>query len=355
MRPFVIPTSVILLALISISVLMSIAPAQAVRQLIFFIVGLAGLGIISKFSFETILRFSPIMYVGLNALLIFTLLFATVTRGTARWISFGDAFVLQPSQMAIPITALFLIYFLRTRSIRKVAVFIQSLAIIAVPAVLILVAPDLDTTIVFLASMATIIWFSNTQTKHLFVVGTLSILVAIGAWFFVLRDYQKARFTSFFEGKAVEGTAHYNAEQALIAIGSGQVMGKGLGLGVQSHLRFLPERQTDFIFASLAEEYGFVGSTTVVSLYVILISFCLYIGFTNKNSEEKLFSFTIAAALFFQSMVNMSMNLGLIPIAGLTLPLLSYGGSSVLATCAMLGIMQIISQKPRDKFTLHLT
>lgn len=355
MRPFVLPAIIVLFALISLSILMSIAPNQAVRQLIFFVLGLAGFAVISRFPFETILRFSPLMYIGLNLLLVFTLLFATITRGTARWISFGDAFVLQPSQMAIPITSLFLIYFLRKHSIRKLSVFIQSLVIIAIPAVLILVAPDLDTTIVFLASLATIIWFSNTQTKHLVAVSGLAVLIAIGAWFFVLKEYQKERFTSFFEGKTVEGTAHYNAEQALIAIGSGQVVGKGLGLGVQSHLRFLPERQTDFIFASLAEEYGFIGSATVVALYLLITIFCIYIGYTTKNPEEKLFAFVVGAALFFQSIVNMSMNLGLIPIAGLTLPLLSYGGSSVLAVCAMLGVMQTIAQKSRNKFTLHLS
>ncbi len=147
---------------------------------------------------------------------------------------------------------------------------------------------------------------------------------------------------------------HYNARQALIAIGSDQSTGKGLGQGIQSHLRFLPERQTDFIFASLAEEYGFIGTMMVLSLYGILISFCLYVGYKSSTQSEQLFCYSIAALLFFQSWVNMGMNLGLIPIAGLTLPLLSAGGSSVIALCGTLGIIQAIAKTPRSKLTLHL-
>lgn len=355
MRQLVLPVTIILLALISLSILMSIAPSQAVRQLVFFILGLTGFAIISRFPFSTFLRLSPILYIGLNSLLIFTLLFATVTRGTARWISFGDFFVLQPSQMAIPITTLFLIHFLKKRNIRKLTVFLQTLLFIALPAFLILIEPDLDTTIVFVGTTSMIIWFTNTRNSHLIGLSVMAGIITVCAWMFVLRDYQKERFTSFFAGKMVAEKTHYNAQQALIAIGSGQVVGKGLGQGVQSHLRFLPERQTDFIFASLAEEYGFIGSASIVSLYMILCGYCIYIGHTSKEDSEKLFSFTVAAAILFQSGVNISMNLGLIPIAGLTLPLLSYGGSSVLAVCGMLGIMQGITQKPRDKFTLHLS
>lgn len=355
MRQFVIPAVILLLALISLSTLMSIAPPQAIRQLVFFVLGSCIFFAVSKFNFESFLRLSPVLYIGLNLLLVFTLLFATITRGTARWISFGDLFVLQPSQMAIPITTLFVLYFLKKRDIRKIKVFIQTLCIIALPAVLILIAPDLDTTIVFLGTLATILWFSNTEKNHLLTLGALAVIVAVFSWFFILRDYQKARFTSFFAGKLVETQTHYNAQQALIAIGSGQLFGKGLGQGVQSHLRFLPERQTDFIFASIAEEYGFIGAASLVSLYIILASYCVYIGYTSKDEQERLFSLTTAAAIFFQSSVNISMNTGLIPIAGLTLPLVSYGGSSILTICGTLGLMQTIAKKSRDKFTLHLS
>ena len=355
MRQLIFPATILMFALISLSALMSIAPSQAVRQLVFFALGILGFIAVSRLSFDSILRLSPVLYLGLNSLLVFTLAFATITRGTARWISIGNLFVLQPSQLAIPITALFLLNFLKQNKISQSLVFVKTLIFIAIPAVLILVEPDLDTTIVMTASLMTIIWFAKSKTKHLILLGLSGVIMAIMAWNLILENYQKERFYSFFEGKQEEQLVHYNAQQALIAIGSGQVSGKGLGEGVQSHLQFLPERQTDFMFASLAEEYGFLGSLSIIVLYLVLVAYCVYVGLRSKNASEQLFCFTVAAAIFFQSAVNISMNLGMIPIAGLTLPLMSYGGSSVIATCLMLGVMQILTREPGTKFRLHIT
>jgi len=171
----------------------------------------------------------------------------------------------------------------------------------------------------------------------------------------VFEPYQKNRITSFLGDSSEMTAANYNAQQSLIAVGSGQLMGRGLGHGVQSHLRFLPERQTDFIYASMAEELGFIGSSLVVLMYSALSLFCLYVAIRTENKAGMYFSIAAAAAIAFQSGVNMGMNMGILPITGITLPLLSYGGSSILATCLLLGIVQSLNINLPPKPSMHLT
>ena len=140
---------------------------------------------------------------------------------------------------------------------------------------MILIEPDLGTTLVYLASLAVVFFFSDIRWQQVLALGAAGLIMVVIAWMFVLQPYQKERITSFMDDSQTESTllsSKYNARQALIAVGSGQLVGRGLGQGVQSHLRFLPERQTDFIFASLAEEFGFLGSSLLIGLYVLIFS-----------------------------------------------------------------------------------
>ena len=177
---------------------------------------------------------------------------------------------------------------------------------------------------------------------------SLSIITA-GMWLFVLEDYQKSRLTSFsqinqqtelmLETDANQDAA-YNARQALIAVGAGQLWGQGLGRGSQSHLKFLPERQTDFIFASFAEEWGFLGSSLILTLYLLLLAFLLYIAINEADQAKQLYVLTVFMMFFVQIFINIGMNLALVPITGITLPFLSYGGSSILSLFFTLALVQ---------------
>ncbi|MBU0579337.1 FtsW/RodA/SpoVE family cell cycle protein [Patescibacteria group bacterium] len=183
----------------------------------------------------------------------------------------------------------------------------------------------------------------------------ISVIGIIFSWMLVLKPYQKQRITSFINSKQDLQGSSYNARQALIAAGSGQLLGKGLGQGVQSHLRFLPERQTDFIFASLAEEFGFIGAIVVISLYVALISFIIITGRKTSSPLALRYCMAIAIMTTMQAGINISMNIGILPITGLTLPLLSYGGSSILSLSFMFAVIQSIANQTQPKAVLHLS
>lgn len=162
------------------------------------------------------------------------------------------------------------------------------------------------------------------------------------AWSFFLKPYQKQRIETFLNPSADAQGSGYNARQAMIAIGSGKFVGRGLGHGVQSHLRFLPEKHTDFMFASLCEELGFIGSSIVIGGYAGLCMFLIWVLRQTRSQEEALITIGVLSMLFFQTGVNIGMNLGILPVTGITLPLLSQGGSSILAVCISFGLIERI-------------
>lgn len=354
MKHWLIPLIILILSLLSILTLMSIAPKLAPKQLIFFMTGFIIFFLVSKIPFKRLLKLGPSFYIGTIILLLVVLILAPITRGTSRWIDVGGVFAVQPSQLAIPTVTLFLINFFKNKPLVKIENLLLFLVTVAIPGVLILIEPDLGTTIVYLLSVSTIIFLSKTKLKHIVPLVILGLLGVILAWNFALQPYQKARITSFISPTDTLG-ASYNARQSLIAVGSGKFTGKGLGQGIQSHLRFLPERQTDFVFASFAEEFGFIGSILVVSLYFTLVLTLLSTAQKSPNRAEKHFCYVTAIMITIQIGVNIGMNIGLLPITGITLPFMSYGGSSILSLLAMLGINQSILVNQKQKVTLHLS
>lgn len=355
MRRWFLPVLLAGLSLISILLLKSVAPSLAGTQLVYFILGFGLFFVVAHTSWPIIIRWRWVAYVVVCALLVVPLVLGTTTRGIAGWIDVGTLFSIQPSQLAIPVVSLLLAYELsRIRQV-NLQQFVRVLAIIALPGILILVEPDLGTTVIYLLTMAVLLWFGPFPFKYLAGVVGLMVIAMILGWFLVLKDYQKERITSFVSVNSDVSDAGYNAHQALIAVGSGEVIGRGLGQGVQSHLRFLPERQTDFIFASLAEELGFVGSIFVVSIYVMISLFCIYIAVRVDDPAARLLCLAIAGATIFQSSINMGMNMGLFPITGITLPFLSYGGSSILSMAITYGLVQNVVGQTRPRLSLHLT
>lgn len=354
MKHWLIPATILGLSLLSILTLMSIAPALAPRQLIFFMLGFVLFFIVSRIPFKRLLAISPIFYATTVVLLVAVLFIASITRGTARWIDVGGFFAIQPSQLAFPAAALFILHFFKNRSLLRVKNLLLFLIVVAIPAILILIEPDLGTTLVYLASLGTILFLSKTKTQYLMVLLAVGLIGAALSWNFILKPYQKERISSFISAEDTQGSS-YNARQSLIAVGSGKVTGQGLGHGIQSHLRFLPERQTDFIFASFAEEFGFVGSTLVLVLYGTLIFTTISTAQKSNEYTEVLFCYVVVVMMTIQIGVNIGMNMGMLPITGITLPFLSYGGSSILSLIGIFGIIQSIRTNQTQQHILHLS
>jgi rod shape determining protein RodA len=354
-RHLLIPAILASFALISLITLKSIAPELASIQLLFWIISTIIFFVASQWKLSFLKKYHYLAYAGLIFLLILTLINSSITRGTARWIKFGDLFGIQPSQLAIPIVGFCLAIFANHNKLNNLKNIGKFLVILLVPAVLILVEPDLGTTLHFLLSMGIILFLSEIKTKYIWSLISVGLIGTLLAWTLILKPYQKERITSFINSQSnQQSSENYNSFQSQIAVGSGQLYGKGLGQGSQSHLRFLPERQTDFIFASFAEEWGFVGSFILVILYFILSLFLLYRSMMSKNKFEYYFLIMTVTAITFQVFVNIGMNIGILPITGVTLPFISYGGSSLLSLSLMMGISQNIISKQKKKITMDI-
>ena len=277
-------------------------------------------------------------------LLIYASLYGITASGSQRWISLY--FVnLQPSElMKIAIIVCFARYFHRTQlsSIGSFKNMIISFLILIMPIFLVLSQPDLGTSILIGMSGIVVLWLAGLNIKY-FVYSSLALLISLPFVISFLEPYQKIRILSFFNPDRDPLGAGYQIIQSKIAVGSGGLAGKGFLKGTQGYLEFLPEKHTDFIFTLFSEEFGFVGSIFLLILYVILIYRIILIGFKNRNYFGKLYCFGFASAIFIYVMVNMSMVLGLLPIVGSPLPIMSYGGSSMLAT--MIGISIVMSAK----------
>ena len=355
MKNWYLPAVLLFFSLLSVLTLSSIAPSLAPKQLSFFLLGAGIFYATSKISFSKFVQLHWLIYSIVCILLGYVLLLGELTRNTARWISLGENFNLQPSQLAIPLVGITAATLLAKKGFGSTASLSTFIAVLALPAVLILVEPDLGSTVVLLVCLGSLLLLSTISWK---VIGSLLSVALIGgciAWLFVLQPYQKERIFSFTGQSSDYAGAGYNARQSLIAVGSGGFSGTGLGQGIQSHLRFLPERQTDFIFASFAEEFGLIGSSVVVLVYGSLIAFCFKIGYAAPTTQAKLYCIAIALMIAIQSGVNMAMNMGLVPITGVTLPLMSYGGSSLLTVAGSLGIVQSIARETVKKSTLHIS
>jgi rod shape determining protein RodA len=354
MKQWIIPGVMGVFGLISVATLKSVAPSLAAQQAVFFVLGLGVFYITSKFNYKHWLSLAWFFYGAVCALLIASMIAGIILGETGRWIPIFGLFNLQPSQLAIPAVAILASQLIQKYSMDDWTQLFKLFALVGFPGILILIEPDLGTTIVYLVSVGTVVFMSDISWKKISTMVSGAVLISIFAWFFVLQPYQKQRITSFVNPEHDVSGASYNARQALIAAGSGQLFGRGLGQGVQSHLRFLPERQTDFIFASLAEEFGFIGSLFVLTLYAILTSFIIRTGLTTTYRPASAFCTAVAVMTLIQTTVNIGMNIGIMPITGITLPFLSYGGSSILSLSLMYGIVQSIALASPPKQALHL-
>lgn len=336
----------ILLISLGTLVVYSSDPQLAVQQIIFAVIGLFLYWCISLIDFEGFNSYVNFLYISVLILLVIVFIVGIETRGSARWIQiFGWQF--QPSEFAKPILILFLARFWTNHlpTWRNIGL---SLLLIAPLVGLIFKQPDLGTALTMAFIWTSMLIGANVAAFKLALMGFLGLILAPLTWIF-LKDYQKDRILSFLSPTRDPLGIGYNVIQSTIAVGSGEFFGRGLGRGTQSRLRFLPEFRTDFMFASIAEEFGFVGSVIVLSFYALLISRGLFIINRSRGQFGALLIFGVLGMLFFQIVVNMGMNIGVVPITGITLPLLSYGGSSLITTLCSLGFVASVSRFSRDK------
>jgi len=343
---WLLPCLISLLSIMGLVTLRSVLPSLVPIQLAFVSLGIIVFLLTWKIGWKQWVRWRWFLYAGLMLLLVLTFLFASVTRGSASWLSIGS-YNIQASQLAVPILSLVLGSFIAQKGLQTIKQVIILGILTLLPTLLILIAPDFGTAMILILSIAGMVFVSDFPLSWIGFSAIGVLLLSIIAWNFVLAPYQKARITSFISPSADVQGSGYNARQALIAVGSGQLVGRGLGQGVQSHLRFLPERQTDFIFASLSEEWGFVGAGLVLLLYSLIVAVLMRKAWSADLPRDQ-FYFLVATIGFvsFQILINIGMNMQLVPITGITLPFVSYGGSSFVSLSFHFGLVQsVITQQ----------
>ncbi len=292
--------------------------------------------------------FSYIFYLAVLIFLIWVSLYGVKASGSQRWINLY--FInLQPSElMKIAIIACLSKYYHRVgfHKVNTLQSITIVLTILTLPVMLVISQPDLGTSILIAASGLVVIWLAGLNIKF-FIYSFMAILISMPFVISLLKPYQKLRILTFLDPGRDPLGAGYQIIQSKIAVGSGGITGKGFLKGTQSYLEFLPEKHTDFIFTLFAEEHGLLGSFSLLLIYIIIIYRVIKIGLISRSYFSKFFCYGYGSSIFIYVAVNMSMVLGLLPIVGSPLPIMSYGGSSMLAT--MIGFAIVMSAKINHK------
>ena len=347
----IIPVVVILS--LSLAILGSISLDLFFSQLLFLFFGLIAAGLSFWFYYSNHLVLTKFYYLLTLGLLLLPFIFGVVTRGSIRWIQIGN-FTLQPSELIKPLLIIIFAGFLSARhSCSKPIQFLAYGLLVLLPAGLIYFQPDLGSTLVVLAIWLGMLFVSDWPLIYPFSLLLAGIAIApLGIK--LLQPYQQQRLLTFLNPYQQAGSSGYQVIQSLVSVGSGGFLGRGLGQGVQSQLKFLPERHTDFIFAVLAEELGFVGATLLILAFFWLFKYLLTLAGQAPNQFSYLVVMGCFFMLSFQVIVNLGMNLGVLPVTGITLPLVSGGGSSLLSVLFSLGLVANISTHRRVKTSLAI-
>lgn len=340
----------VLLLLMSITILYGMAAGAVsgsffLKQVIYIVLGTAGAAILTFSDYRHLQKYSTLIYFITLGVLIITLLFGQNIRGTSGWLSFGF-FQIQPVEIAKISLTIFLASFIaQKKTDLDVWTRVFASAVLGGAMVLLVLRqPDLGSSLVLFAIWGAMIFASGLRWHHMATLAGLGIVLVSVAWF-LLAPYQKDRLYNFFSPERDPLGTGYNVIQALVAVGSGGVTGKGLGNGSQSQLNFLPEKHTDFIYAMIAEELGLIGAVAVIVLYALLLYRIYRIGAQSQDNFGYLIALGIFMMFFVQITINLGMNMGLLPVTGLTAPLLSYGGSSLLSFFIALGLLGSIARQ----------
>ena len=326
-----------------------------VRQGVYAGVGLLLMLIVSRFDYSRLREWRWGIYGLLLATILMTLALGTASHGSKRWINF-PFFNFQPSELGKVLLTLALAGFLvdRTRRLGERETTARIMLLTVIPAMLVIAQPDLGSGFVYIAIALALLFVAGTKWTHFAALGTLGavaitavLVLAPMAGVHVIKEYQVQRLTAFAHPSDNPRDQGYQLKQSTIAIGSGEKSGRGATGATQTKLDFIPEHHTDFVFSVVGEEFGFAGAAFVLSLYALLIWRALRILTMAKNLYGALIAGGIAAMLTFQIFVNVGMTVGIMPITGVPLPLMSYGGSSVLVTFLAIGLLQSIHVQSR--------
>ena len=349
---YILILSVVLLSILSLFIMYSTDGGEILfhtkNHFIKLVVFFPLMIIVAFFNIKIWHNFSYLIYFVVILLLIWVSFFGIKSSGSQRWMDVY-LFVLQPSElMKVAIILCLAKYYhrLKIENVNSLTSITIVLSIILIPIIFVLSQPDLGTSVLIALSGLIILWLGGVRVKY-FIYSFITFLISLPFIISFLKPYQKLRILTFLDPDRDPLGAGYQIIQSKIAIGSGGIDGKGFLKGTQSYLDFLPEKHTDFIFTLFSEEFGFIGSVGLLILYSIIIFRIVRIGSISRSNFARLFCFGYAFAIFIYIIVNLSMVLGLLPIVGSPLPILSYGGSSMLAT--MIGFGIVLSAKINHK------
>ena len=349
------PLVILLTAVASIGFLMlySVAGGRleiwAEPQMKRFVIGMTGMLVIGFVPIWFWRNMSAVAYIGAMLLLLGVELFGSVGMGAQRWIEFGGGLRLQPSElMKVALVMLLAAYYdwLDLEKTSRPLWVLIPVVIILLPTFLVLKQPDLGTAILLLAGGGIVMFVAGVSLWYFGTVIALVVALVFGVFesrgttWQLIEDYQFRRIDTFLDPGSDPLGAGYNITQAQIALGSGGWAGKGFMQGSQSRLNFLPEKHTDFIFTTLAEEFGFVGAVSLLSLYVLIVGFSISSAMSNRDRFSSLLTYGVAGTFFLFFTVNMSMVTGLMPVVGVPLPLVSYGGTAMIILLGAFGLVQ---------------
>ena len=319
------------------------------RQIIWFVVSIIMMVIVTLINYETLVKLSPIFY-GIFIILLIAVLFTKPVNGATSWFDIG-AFSFQPSEFAKIAVILFLAFIISkiqqryAEDINKPTRLLIILAAVALPLLLIIKQPDYGTAMAFCVALSMVLFTAEIDKKY--IIGAILIVcISIPIMYnFILPEHAKKRIDIFLNPESDPRGSGYNIIQSKLAIGAGQLTGMGLLKGNQTQLGYLYPKTTDFIFSVISEEMGFIISGTIIVLYVILVTKAIYIAKTAKDTTGSLVASGIAGVFLFHMAENIGMVMGLLPITGVPLLFVSYGGSSMITSYILIGILLNISSK----------
>ena len=323
------------------------------QQLVWIIISFIAFFVTSLFDFRFLKKTKIISgaYLFFIGVLLLLFIFGSTNKGATSWFDLGG-FSFQPVDfMKLILIIVLAKYFSRRHvEIKNIKLIFISAIYAGVPFLLVFLQPDFGSAMIILMIWLGMVLVSGISKKHLAAFFGVGVMAFLFLWTFVFQDYQKARLKTFIDPLSDIQNTGYNAYQSTVAVGSGQIFGKGVGYGTQSRLKFLPEYETDFIFAAFSEEWGFVGSMTILMLYLLIIWRIIWHAIYGASNFEMLFGVGVAVMIMSHVIVNIGMNIGLMPVTGINLPFMSYGGSHLLTSFIALGIL---SSMNKDKRVLH--
>lgn len=329
--------------------------APYVKQAYYFLMGFSICLLILSFDYQILHMLNYPIYIGVISLLILSYIIGSEAGGAQRWINLG-VIKLQPSEPAKLMLVISLAsYYARKEVLEGYTLkqLIMPMVLAAIPFVLILKQPDLGTALMLGIIFVSITLLAKVRFSTLVTLGASALTVVVFAWEKLLRPYQKQRIMTFLNPGADTTGAGYQISQSKIAMGSGGKFGKGYLEGTQGHLHFLPERHTDFAFAVWGEEWGFFGCLFFLGCYFMMLLWGLHVALNAKDRFGLLLAFGVVMLIFWQAVINLLMIMGFLPVVGIPLPLVSYGGSSLLTTVAGLGILLNVSMRSFSTTQTH--